>query len=405
MPKTINDSLYGRIELSDIAVSIIDTPEFQRLRYIHQLGVCYLVFPNATHTRFEHSIGVYHLAGEFLNKIKATNPQLQLLQHDIELVKIAGLVHDLGHGAFSHLLDNLSQTIPIGDFQNKVSLDHEIRSCDLLRIIYHKYNLSQYLSLQDIDQICNYIIPPSNLPQDNDYNFLYTVIANKKNDLDVDKLDYIARDTHALARYDGVDYKLIIQSIKIINGQCSYPSKVGYDIQQLFMTRYRLHKQIYNHHAVIGTEIIVEKILSLFRDLEGNTFKDFFKSYDNFIKLTDDILPFMIKYGPSEAKKYGEYLQSRKGYKLIKNIPLNNSELNNPQSHNYLNALQDTVQYNSVVERKYRFALCGGNYNPIEKILFRWPDGTISTEKADKFSPLTGNVNVEEGINLFVLSQ
>ena len=83
-------------------MAIVDTPQFQRLRYLKQTGVCHFVYPNATHTRFQHSIGVGHLAFKFAEKLRKENPHL-VDEKDSVCVMIAGLCHDLGHGPFSHL--------------------------------------------------------------------------------------------------------------------------------------------------------------------------------------------------------------------------------------------------------------------------------------------------------------
>ena len=102
----INDRIHGNIEIDVIAQSIIDTPEFQRLRRISQTGVLQWIFPSANHSRFEHSIGVYHLAKEFAKNL-LEKYELKNKEKLIKIISIAGLIHDLGHLAFSHLFELL----------------------------------------------------------------------------------------------------------------------------------------------------------------------------------------------------------------------------------------------------------------------------------------------------------
>ncbi len=126
--KIINDIIHGSITLSKMAMLIIDTPEFQRLRYIKQLSTCNFVFPNAVHTRFEHSIGTYQICKKMLYNLKknSSKEEINLIgniielkdyfsktlhenlldDYIIELVSIGALCHDLGHGPFSHLFDD-----------------------------------------------------------------------------------------------------------------------------------------------------------------------------------------------------------------------------------------------------------------------------------------------------------
>ena len=102
--KVVSCAIHGFIELPAYAVGVIDTPEFQRLRSLKQLGVTSLVFPGGTHTRFEHSLGVGHLANIMVRRFRALQPELEVEEHEARLVHVAGLCHDLGHGPFSHRL-------------------------------------------------------------------------------------------------------------------------------------------------------------------------------------------------------------------------------------------------------------------------------------------------------------
>ena len=96
--KTFNDPIHGHIELSYLATRVMDTPQFQRLRDISQLGGVYFVFPGAASKRFEHSIGVAHLAKSFVQQLRKIQPELQITDQDVQCIELAGLCHDIGHG-------------------------------------------------------------------------------------------------------------------------------------------------------------------------------------------------------------------------------------------------------------------------------------------------------------------
>ena len=136
--KVIFDQIHKYMKFDNLLLKIIDTVEFQRLRNIKQLGLCYYVFPGASHNRFEHSLGVSYLSGYMIEMLKNKQPELNITERDILLVKVAGLIHDLGHVCFSHFFDNhfLSERIPNSDFRH-----HEYRSCKLFEFIIKKYKI------------------------------------------------------------------------------------------------------------------------------------------------------------------------------------------------------------------------------------------------------------------------
>ena len=252
MATQIHDPIHGTITITPLMKMIIDTPEFQRLRELKQLGASYFVFPSATHTRFEHSLGVSHLAGKLMETLQKNQPRLQISPREIEITRIAGLIHDIGHGPFSHLYDE--------HIRNASEDEHEIRGCKLFQHMVKKYKVP--LSERDVMQIC-LMIEPDN-PRKNLWP--YQIIANKMCQIDVDKLDYIRRDCYHLGIEMTDTFSRIISNVRVIktplgNEVLGWPKKLEFDIFNLFAARYRLHKQVYNHHTVKSHEFVVVEIL------------------------------------------------------------------------------------------------------------------------------------------------
>jgi len=316
MSKIFQDDIHGPIELCSLAVKIIDTPEFQRLRNIKQLGSAYFVFPSASHNRFEHSIGTAHLARSLIHEIALNQPELGITEEQKINVELAGLCHDLGHGPFSHIYDDiyLKKRIP----ENHPFRHHEQRSCAILSRINTKYGIG--ISDENITQIQKMIHPEK---QKDKKNFLYQIVSNGKNGIDVDKFDYIARDTRALGIQSGFDHRRIFPYCKVINGEICYCNKVIFNVFELFDTRYRLHKQVYNHPTVKRIDMMLEQIfenLSIFLKSFGNPFAE--ESLDNFVKLTDSILdyPFLIEDERDDVKLFA--IENSK--KIITNLRTRN---------------------------------------------------------------------------------
>ena len=252
--KEIFDPIHGFISVSPLLQLFIDTPEFQRLRDLKQLGATYFVYPSATHTRFEHSIGVSHLAGQLLENLNKTHPQLGITKNQIELVQLAGLLHDIGHGPFSHLYDDY--------IIDSTDEDHEIRGINIFKnIIKTNPVINNRLDSKSIKFVCDLIDPPKEL-QD---NWIYQIVCNKVNHIDVDKIDYILRDSYHIGLPLQGEFSRLISMVKVCDyldkKVLAWNKKLQYEIFLLFSSRYRLHKQVYTHHTVKSFEYLLIPII------------------------------------------------------------------------------------------------------------------------------------------------
>ena len=324
--KEIYDQIHGYIKLTKLACLIIDTPQFQRLRYLHQLGTCHYIFPCANHTRFEHSIGTYHLAGKVLEILKTNSdsnllnsylqkvPELKqyyatktkgdnLLDSYIsELIKIAALCHDIGHGPFSHVFDDI--TLRVMSHGNEYEI-HENRSCLILKyIIKNNQTLNEVITDSHIQFICNLINPPKNAK-----GFIYQIVSNPINSIDVDKFDYIVRDTSALNLKYSIDSSRLINEMVVIDNNICFPEKIYCDITSLFKTRYRLHKQIYCQKNVIGIQFMFNDIMLLLNDIVG--IYDSIGDVEKFTELTEDYIISYLKILNKTKDKYDESIRSK----------------------------------------------------------------------------------------------
>jgi HD superfamily phosphohydrolase len=263
----IYDNIHGYINIDNLAKSIIDTPVFQRLRNIHQTGILYMVFPSANHTRFEHSIGTYHLALKMIKKLAEKHPEINISDEIIKLVGIAGLCHDLGHLIYSHLFDNCFLK-KLSNYENLKSItknvSHENRSKFLLKYLVDTYNIN--INKNQLMIICDLIDPTNSSyykwkPQYQIGKWIFQIISNPINSIDVDKFDYLIRDTEAVGLKLSFNFSRIIDDAKIINNKICYTIQCSEDIYHMFFIRYRLHRQIYNHNAVKALELLVIKLL------------------------------------------------------------------------------------------------------------------------------------------------
>ncbi|PWR70620.1 phosphohydrolase [Methanospirillum lacunae] len=227
--KAIKDPVHGYIQVEPELLPLVDSPEIQRLRYVRQLGFSFLVYPGAHHTRFEHSLGAMHLAS-------LMSKQIELAKEDHLLVTTAALLHDIGHGPFSHAIEGIASE----------SLG---RSHTDVRDLITKSSLNDELERIDVDPVEVCLMIEGTHP-------LASIIHG---DLDVDRMDYLLRDAHYTGvPYGTVDSGRLIRATRLSNGEIVLDESGVQAAESLLIARTLMRPAVYYHHV----SRIAEKIFS-----------------------------------------------------------------------------------------------------------------------------------------------
>ena len=258
--KIIRDNIWGDISVSCIALKWIDTNEFQRLHDIRQTGLAYKVFPTATTTRFVHSLGVYHILKTLLESIHQHQPEVKtdLYPDKMEWICLAGLLHDIGHGPFSHLFDDyLRMNAVVTSWST-----HEKRAVDMVAFMNQKYMIMTEEAIPFIQSL----IDPSF--SDSKKKWYSHLIHNPISGVDVDKMDYLLRDNQQFGLCMSVDIMRILQNCRVVDDLLCFRDKVQDEIWNLFLIRHRLHSTIYRHPRICKFEKEIQCILIMMEDDE-----------------------------------------------------------------------------------------------------------------------------------------
>ncbi|KAL5582555.1 hypothetical protein UlMin_014997 [Ulmus minor] len=304
--KHVHDNVHGNIFLDPLSLKFIDTEYFQRLRELKQLGVSHLVYPGAVHSRFEHSLGVYCLAGEAVQKLKTFQGlELGIDHFDIQTVKLAGLLHDVGHGPFSHLFER--EFLP--KVRSGYDWSHEQMSVKLVDHIVDEHHID--INHDMIKKVKEMILASSEfkLPQGStEKNFLYDIVANGRNGIDVDKFDYIVRDCRACGLGCNFEFQRLMDTMRVLDDEICYRAKDYLTIHKLFATRADLYRTVYMHPKVKAVELMVVDAL-----LKANSYLHIDSQVDNpadYWKLDDSILR-AIEISPDQELKESKDLVLR----------------------------------------------------------------------------------------------
>lgn len=281
-PRIIKDCLYRFIQLCTICNAFVDTPEFQRLRRIKQTGLAPYVFPASVHTRFEHSLGVMHLAGQLADRLGRTadgGPSITPRQRT--LVQLAGLLHDAGHLAYSHTFDDVlairraaTGTPRASKRHDDVPLHHEDRSIAVLRRI----NGHLHLLRPEEEEVVAEMIHGT-IPEGTHTPWLFQIVSNAECGLDVDRMDYLQRDAYH-AGLPGLqpDY-LIRKALVGDDGRIVWSESARHDIRNLYETRARMFATVYHNATVVCAERLI--LCALLRWLPHAMDEDTYLSMDD----------------------------------------------------------------------------------------------------------------------------
>ena len=233
--KIINDPVYGFITIDDeLIYQVISHPYYQRLRRINQMAMACLVYPGAVHTRLHHSLGAYHLMYNALNELKSKGVEITAAEE--QAAKIAILLHDIGHGPFSHALEDVLIS----------GMHHEEISLMIMKELNKQFNGQLQLAL-DI------------FTGDHPKKFLQQLISGQ---VDVDRMDYLTRDSFFTGVNEGViGYDRILKMLTVHNGELMVEEKGIYSIEKFLVARRLMYWQVYLHKTVLCAEQMLRRII------------------------------------------------------------------------------------------------------------------------------------------------
>ena len=302
----IIDPIHDFIRVYNSELKIIDSPIFQRLRRIKQLSGAHLIYPGAQHTRFEHSLGVMHIASMASNSLKEKGI---LKSHDIRDIRLAALLHDIGHGPFSHLFEEV--------LEKRQKISHE----DIGKKIILKTEIGDSISKSGFDKrfICKLAFG------DSKFQFMNELISGA---LSADIMDYLLRDGYFTgAEHAKIDHNRLTYSLDVFKDQLALDKSALVNFETMMISRYQMFKAVYFHKTVRAGEVMLLEAMDLARNELGLTSMN----VDEFVKLTDDsILADLLSLPENKsdlkiAKKIAEDYEQRKLFKCVFETDFNNN--------------------------------------------------------------------------------
>ncbi|XP_022884046.1 deoxynucleoside triphosphate triphosphohydrolase SAMHD1 homolog isoform X2 [Olea europaea var. sylvestris] len=361
--KHVHDNVHGNIYLDPLVLKFIDTEQFQRLRDLKQLGLAHMVYPGAVHSRFEHSLGVYWLAGEAVHKLKTHQGlELGIDRFDVQTVKLAGILHDIGHGPFSHLFEH--EFLP--KVLNGSQWSHEQMSVDMVDHIVEEHHIE--IETEMVKRVKEMILASSKFAMDKSARekfFLYDIVANGRNGIDVDKFDYIVRDSRACGLGCNFQFQRLMETMRVMGDEICYRNK-----DYLFRT-------VYTHAKVKAIDLmVVDALVGAYDYLEISSY---IHDPSKYWKLDDTIIKTIQTSPAQELKESRDLIQRifrRDLYKFCDECIVPKDKLENFKHVTAQDIICSqksggvTLREEDVVVSNVKIDLTRGRNNPLESIMF-----------------------------------
>ncbi|KAL6567820.1 hypothetical protein OROGR_001488 [Orobanche gracilis] len=344
------------------------------LRDLKQLGLSYMVYPGAVHSRFEHSLGVYWLASEAINRLKNYQGlELDIGQFDTQTVKLAGLLHDLGHGPFSHMFER--EFIP--RVRHGLKWCHEEMSLKMIDYVVDEHNID--IDSELLKKVKELIIASESSTSKSfrEKLFLYDIVANGRTGIDVDKFDYIVRDSRACGLGCNFQFQRVLETMRVIDGEICYRAKEYLTIHKLFATRADLHRTVYTHAKVKAIELMFVDAMTKANDVLG--ISSYIDEPAQYWKLDDTILKIIETSSCQDLKESRDLIlriRRRDLYQFCNEFAVPKEKLEyfktvTPQDIVCSqNSNHPTLHEEDIAVSNVRIDLTRGRNNPLESIHF-----------------------------------
>jgi len=364
--KIINDPVYGFVTIPyGIVFDLIEHPYFQRLRRIKQLGLTHYVYPGALHTRFHHALGAMHLMTQAVKVLRSKG--VDITDEEAEAATIAILLHDIGHGPFSHALEHTIVDVHHEDlslrFMEAFNIEFEGKLTLAIDIFSGKYHK----------------------------NFLHQLVSSQ---LDMDRMDYLNRDSFFTGVHEGViGYDRIIKMLSVKDGELVVEEKGIYSVEKFLVSRRLMYWQVYLHKTVVSAEQTLIRILKRMKELAqkgrelnisdslrfflyGNNAADLL---ENYARLDDIDIIMAIK----ESTKHNDFVLSFLSKGIINRRLLKIKLQNEPFNRDDINEMRHKTEKNYPIEKKdIKYLVFEGkeiisSYSHLEEIKILFKTGEV----------------------------